>query len=328
MPVSIGGIISASDYNNIRNTLSSVYNTAYGQTLRSSPVISATSKVTSLQLEELYLDAQGCFVHQSGSVSSLIDVPALGQTVGADTSQTFNQTTGEKATIAASTTSGITDYNQLVVNISNFDGITSGWPDSSFSLGAATTSARSTAWGNSSSVRTIYHVVTFTFSSLTARDYYFNTGGELRFSASLTSGAGAKDTDWANMLAAIGTVKFDKYRLTADSGTVSTTGYDALTATYQSIYTKTGSGAYSNNDYTIEGRVVSDTVLRFRVSIDDGATGTIDEPVGGTTTSIVNTFRPDSSFVYNAATYTAVSIPAPSIASAVTLLSNNGSAPA
>jgi hypothetical protein len=328
MPVSIGGIISASDYNNIRTTLSSVYNTTYGQTLRSSPVVVASSKITSLQLEELYLDAQGCFVHQAGSISSLISVPALGQTVGADASQTFNQTTGEKTTIATSTTSGINDYNQLVIDISNFDGSTSGWPDSSFSLGTATTSARSTSWGNSSSNRTIYHVVTFTFSSLAARDYYFDTGGELRFSASLTSGSGSKDTDWANMLAAIGTVKFDKYRVTANSGTVSTTGYDVLTSTYQSFYTKSGSGAYSNNDYTIDGRVVSDTVLRFRVSIDDGSTGNIDEPVGGTITSIVNTFSPDSSFVYNATTYTAVSIPAPSIASAVTLLSNNSSAPA
>jgi hypothetical protein len=291
-------------------------------------VVAASSKVTSLQLEELYLDAQGCFVHQVGSISSFIDVPALGQTIGADTSQTFNQATGEKTTIASSETSGINDYDQLIIDISNFDGSASGWPDSGFSLGTATTSARSTSWGNSSNNRTIYHVVTFTFSSISERDYYFNTGGELRFSANLTSGSGSKDTDWSNMLSAIGTVKFDKYRITANSGTVSTTGYDALTSTYQSIYTKTGSGAYSNNDYTIEGREVSDTVLRFRVSIDDGSTGTVDEPVGGTITSIVNTFRPDSSFVYNAATYTAVSIPAPSIASAVTLLSNNSSAPA
>lgn len=327
MPVSIGGIISASDYNNTRNTLLSVYNTSYGQTMRSSSVVVASSKVTSLQLEELYLDAQGCFVHQAGSVSSLISVPAVGQTVGADASQTFNQNTGETATVASSTTSGINDYDQLVVNISNFNGSTSGWPDSSFSLGTATTSSRSTSWGNSSNNQTIYHIVTFTFSSLLARNYYFDTGGELRFSASLTSGAGSKDSDWANMLAAIGTVKFDKYRLTANSGTVSTTGHDALTSTYQSIYSKSGSGVYSNNDYTIDGRVVSNTVLRFRVSIDDGAAGVIDEPVGGTITSTVNTFRPDSSFVYNATSYTAVSIPSPSVASAVTLLSNNSSAP-
>ena len=260
MPVSVGGVISASEYNNIRTTLSTVYNTTYGQTLRSSPVVATSSKVTSQQLEELYLDAQGCYVHQAGSISALINVPATGQTIGADVSLEFNQVTGAKTATSTSTTSGINDYNQLVVDISNFDGSTSGWPDSSFSLGTADASARSTSWGNSSNNQTIYHVVTFTFASLAERDYYFETGGELRFSASLTAGSGAKDTDWANMLSAIGTIKFDKYRLTANSGTPSTSGYNALTSTYQLIYTKTGSGVYSSNDYTIAGRTVSDTV--------------------------------------------------------------------
>jgi hypothetical protein len=328
MPVSVGGIISATNYNNIRSTLSTVYNTTYGQTLRSSPVVATSSKITSQQMLELYLDAQGCHVHQQGSVSTLISVPAAGQTVGANTSQTFNQSTGAKTTPASGATSGVNDYDQLIINISNFNGSASGWPDSSFSVGTATSSARTASWGGNSQIQSIYHVVTFTFSDLANRDLYFNTGAEVRFSTSLTGGSGSKYTDWAGMLAAIGTIKFDKYRLTANSGTTSSIGYDALTSAYQQLYLKAGSGVYTDNDYTIEGRIVNDTVLRFRISLNDGDSNNIDESVSGTVVNNANTFRPDSSFVYDTVSYTAVSVPAPTIATVISMASNNSSAPA
>jgi hypothetical protein len=262
-------------------------------------------------------------------------VPPTGQTIGADTSQTFNQSTGSKAIPTDGTKQGVNDYTTLITNISNFNPSTTAFPIGNFTLGTATSSARSTTWGGSAdTAKSIYHVVTITFSSAAQMGFFFNAGGELRFSSTLTSGTGSKSTDWASLLSAMGTIRFGKYALIASSGTPTSagsggSGYDSLTSTYRQLFIKTGSGLYADNDYIIEGRTVSSTVLRFRISFNDDNTGlTVDESVDGTITSNVNTFRPDSSFVYNAVTYTAVSIAAPAIATVVAMTTDNVTPPA
>jgi hypothetical protein len=340
MAVVTGGSITAANYNNIRTTLSGVYSTEYGQTMRAVAVtggstFGVSNSVTSDQMRLLFLDAQSVYIHQQGATSTSVAVPPTGQTVGADVSQTFNQTTGATATPTDGGNQGHNDYDTLIVAISNFNGSVSGWPDSSFTLGSAVSSTpRTTSWGGSVDVaKSIYHVVTVTFASVNQMNYYFNAGGEIRFAASLTSGAGAKDTDWATMLTNMGTIKFDKYGITSDSG--SGTGYDGLTGSYAQLYIKTGSGVYADNDYTIEGYVTG-SVIRFRISFNDGDTGDQagvpldpqDESVGGSTNSSINTFRPDSTFTYAATSYQAVSISAPTIATVVQLTSDNVTPPA
>lgn len=345
MPVTVGGLITATDYNSIRTSLAGVYQTLYGQTLRSTAVTGFSTdglnanRVTSQQMLQLYLDSQSCFVHQQGAVSTTISVPPAAQTIGANTSQTYNQTTGALATPTEGALQGYNDFESVIAAISNFDGSVSGWPTSSFSLGVPLSSARSTTWGGATQIQSIYHVVTVTFSSVQAMNNYFNAGGSLRFTASLAGGTGAKSTDWATLLSNMGTVQFNKYRITASSGTPTPpgsggSGFDSLTGSYRQLYIRTGSGVYADNDYRIEG-FVSGAVLRFRISFNDGDVGEtgvplnpIDESVNGTTTSFVNTFRPDSSFVYNATNYTAVSIPAPTVATAVALTTDNGTPPA
>jgi hypothetical protein len=331
MPIT-GDLVTAAQYNTIRNTLSSVYSSLYGQNMVSTSTVADVDKITSQKMLDLFLDAQGAYVHQQGTVSTSISVPATGQTIGADSSSTFNQSTGAKSTPLEGSIQGFNDYSTLITNISNFDPSVTAFPVGNFTLGSALNSARSTAWGGSASaVQSIYHVITVTFSSLENRNFYFNAGGELRFSGSLTGGAGSKDTDWAALLSAMGTIRFNKYRITASSGTPTVlggSGYDSLTSTYRQLFIKTGSGVYADNDYTIEGRIVSNTVLRFRITFNDGDVGgTVDESVGGTTTSSVNTFRPDSSFVYNSVSYTAVSLPAPAVATVVAMTSDNVSPP-
>jgi hypothetical protein len=334
--VATGGKIFATDYNSIRTSVSGVLSSAYGQTLRSSALTGTVDSVTQAQWEDLYLDAQSAYVHQQGSAYASLAVPSVGYTVGADASQTFNQTTGARSTPANGSFMGVNDYTGIVTAITSFNGATSGFPIGNLSVGTATTSTRSTAWGGTTP-QAIYHVVTATFASVSQMDYYFNAGGEIRFTASLTSGSGSKDTDWANLLTAIGTVKFDKWELTASSGTPTPSGsggsgYDSLTSSYRQLFIKSGSGVYADNDYKIEG-FKSGAVLRFRITFNDGDVGTspsspVDESVGGTTTSNVIPVRPDSSFIYNAVTETAVSLAAPTIANQVLLTANNVSPPA
>ena len=328
--VAVGSSVLASDYNAMRTTVSSILNTQYNQTLLSSAVISDTDSVASSQILNLFLDLQKTYVHQIGSINTSIAVASTGYTIGADLSQNYNQSTGVKTSVTDGTKMGFNDLNSVVVAVSNFDGSVSGWPAGNFTLGTLLQNTRSSVWGGASDpVQAIYHVVTVTFSNATHMNSFFAAGGEIRFSASLTSPGNAKSVDWQSLLSAMSTIRFSKYRITAPSGTPNPTGsgFDSVTGSYRTLYTKVGSGVYTSNEYTIEGRLSASNTLRFRITLNDGATGT-DLSVIGTTTSSVNTFRPDSSFVYNAVTYDAVDIAAPTIATAESLMTNFGSPPA
>jgi|AntAceMinimDraft_1070359.scaffolds.fasta_scaffold22014_4 hypothetical protein len=324
--VSTAGTIFATDYNNIRSTVNSILNGSWGENLVSSAVVSNVNTITALQLKNLYIDLQRVVVHQTGSLSSTIAVPSVGLRIGADTAFAFNPSTGALTAVTDGTKMGVNDYIQVGTDISNFNPAVSGFPVGNLLPGTAITSTRSTAWGGAGQVQSIQHVVTVTFSSAIALSQYFSAGGEIRFFANLTGGSGSKSTDWAALLSAIGTVKFNKYTTTANSGTSANKGMDDLTGTYQQLLVKTGSGVYADNDYTIEGRADSTTVLRFQITFNDGDVGEgtgivfdpIDESVNGTLTSSVQSARPSSSFVYDTVTY-GVSRPAPTVVN-VTLL--------
>jgi hypothetical protein len=341
MPVNVGNEIQATQYNALRTVVNSILGTNYGQSLISTTAQSNISAVTSEKKRELFLDIQRTQIHHTNNLNNNIVIPPVGVTIAANTSQNYNQSTGVLSSVTDGEKMGYNDYEAAVNVLSDFNPSTIDiWPAQSFSLGTETVSSRNTGWGGDSQSQSIYHIVTFTFSNQTIRDQYFNAGGELRFSASLIGGSGAKDTDWSNLLSTIGTVRFSKWRLTANSGVINSSGsgFDSLTGTYRTLLTKSGSGLYSDNQYTIEARIEASNILRFRIRFNDADTGSgdpnfpaipgIDESVGGTTTSAVNTFRPNSSFLFNSETITAVSLPAPVINTVVALTVNNASPPA
>jgi hypothetical protein len=340
MPVSIGGEILASQYNALRTSVNTILNTNYGQSLISTQASASVTAVTSLKKRELFLDIQRTQVHHTAALNADISIPPVGVTIAAATSQNYNQSTGALTAVTNGVEMGYNDFESAVNTLSNFNPSTLNiWPVENFTLGTATNSTRSTTWGGNAQVQSIYHVLTFTFASQAARSQYFSAGGELRFTAALSNVVNAKGTDWQNLLSAIGTVRFNKWRLTASSGTPNPggSGFDSLSSIYRLLYTKAGSGVYADNDYTIEAQLPSSTVIRFRIAFNDSDIGTspiefpntgIDEPVQGTVTSTANTFRPNSSFVFNSESFTAVSLPAPTIATAVELTANNASPPA
>lgn len=333
--------IAASDYNSLRSNVSSVLVSCFNQTMLSSDVTGfavsglSADKVDHLQVERLFLDIQRCHVHQTGTASVSIAVPTTGYIVGADTAEDYDTATGARSAVVDGNKMGYNDYEVAVQTIVNFDGSVSGWPVGNFTLGTPQSSlTRSTSWGGTGDpASSIYHVITVTFSSTTHMNSYFCAGGELQFNASLTGGSSSKDSDWAALLSAMGTIKFNKYRITATSGTPTPTvsggsGYDSLTGSYRQLFIKSGSGVYANNEYTIEGYKVGN-ILRFRISMNDDYSGPFtDASVTGNVNSSCVTFRPDSSFVYNLTNYTAVSIVAPTLATAVNLTENYLSPPA
>ena len=121
------------------------------------------------------------------------------------------------------------------------------------------TSTRTAAWST-----TVTHDCTVTFSNAAHRQAFFNAGGKLNFSASRSGGSSNdQNTDWTNMLSAIGTVQMAYTATTASSGTTTSIGNQDLTTSYQTIYTKAGSGSYSTNFYQIQAKADNATTLRL-----------------------------------------------------------------
>lgn len=310
--MAIGDLISATDYNSIRTNTDSVLGATtlgYGQTLRSSAVASS-SLVTSNNMQLLYLDIMSAKVHQTGALNTTVVYPAIGDLIAWDTS-----------TAPDATKKGINDFITLNNSVVSFDFQTTRFPDACFSISSLSSSSRNgttNPWGTAVDTQTITHEVVITFTNANHMQYFFNAGGEIRFSSSLTSAVGAKSVDWSNMLAAMGSIAFNKWQTRSlnSSGTGTSIGSNNITSTYQTIYTKYGSSVYSDNFYTISARKPSVNTLRFLISFTDGDVGTdllnpVDENVTGTVTSLVQSRQPNSSFTINSTNYTAVSVANP-----------------
>lgn len=153
-----------------------------------------------------------------------------------------------------------------------------------------------------------------TFTDTNQRRYWFNAGGEIRVTATLTGQSGSKSNDWSTLLSNSGTVKMNYTETTTTgSGTTTTIGNYDLTTTYQTLFTKNGSGNYAENEYKIEARVDSTNAakLQFRITLTDadtgdppivpvpfgGTPGGVDEYVNGTLTVTMGYLQPSGSYV-------------------------------
>ena len=126
------------------------------------------------------------------------------------------------------------------------------------------------------------------------------------------------------MLSAMGTLTFnlDDLVSSGSTGTSANKGFYELTTSFQTLYTKTGSGAYSSNYYRIQGKVDSTTnptVLTFKVIMrddhalgsgvgPDGVAGNADDSQGyvdsvdGTIVSTIQTKRANNGVTHAAPT--------------------------
>lgn len=337
--VSVNSSITAASYNGVRTATTDILQTQWNQTPLSSLATGYKSvglnatPVNIENIERLYIDLQKVVVHQTGSLDNTVSVPVVGHSIAADTSQDYNQDTGDFSDITDGNEMGINDYILASTNIGNFDPQSSGFPVENFALGSALTNQRTTGWGGSSQVQSIYHIVNFTFGSTAHIESFFAAGGRIRFQASITdSSSGTKNSNWNSMLDSMGFVYFGKYKTTASSGTIpSSSGYDTLTTDYRTVITKTGSGVYSDNSYKIDIKMLDSLTIRARITFNDGDVGTdvsfpVDESVVGTVNSSINHLRPSSTFAYNNQAH-GVNIPAPATSTHYDLSSNSGSVP-
>ena len=160
------------------------------------------------------------------------------------------------------------------------------------SLSAAnSTRAYSTTWNG-----TISHIFKVVFNTELERRHFFNSGGEIRFSASVSySGSQAKTVDWKQTLTEIGTVDFGCQGTSVSSGigqAYGGIGHDYMSAAYQTAYYNAGGGVYNPNRFTIYAMELDDKTLQFKVTFSDPSYGNPDETVLAAVTSDAIFFRP------------------------------------
>jgi hypothetical protein len=119
------------------------------------------------------------------------------------------------------------------------------------------------------------HEVFADFSSYNAARFFFNAGGQIIFTPSLTSSSTeSKVVSWRNLLdTIIKEVRFG-YNTTKSTGSQETTvniGFYQLTTTYQEIFKKSPSSSYSENSYIIRARFIDNTrtTIIFEIMFDD-----------------------------------------------------------
>ena len=134
------------------------------------------------------------------------------------------------------------------------------------------------------SANQVYYEAKVAFTDEDNRRHFFNSGGELRFDATLTGvdAAHAQSVDWQTMSSAIATIKLS-HSSTESSASVGTPGYgfNMLTNTYQLVYTKGGTGDYAGNQINIYAKLSGTDSIDIKIAFDDvhpSDTGTWSNP--------------------------------------------------
>lgn len=277
-------IVTAANYNELQNTVSEILGTGfaeggYGQTLVSAPV-SVGEKVTASHLELLRTDINRIHVHQTGSLSSLVEIEKT-DLIGAND-------------IDGDTNKGWNAYVSVVNNLEANAGIVDG---TQVTLETATTSTRFSAWNGK-----VVHSFTITFDDSDHRRAFFNAGGEIHISATIEGDNSSKGQDWNTILTNMGTVKFksNTTEKTGSAGLLWPIGNFDLTTSYQKIFERRGQADYyAENRYFIYAKEISNRAIQFSIEFEDNDEGdpNDDEFIRGTLTSIIKQLRPTGSYV-------------------------------
>lgn len=299
--------ITAARLNNLQNRISLIYGqgsgqSGYGQTTLSSQVSSIEGVVQAEDLNSIYTDILNARVHQVGPGDISIATVSDRNIIAEDTSN-FIDDDGNVSSDPQGVKKGIQDFEDIMsqVEADKFK-----MHPSQASTALVLTDVRTASWNS-----LIYQTFTVTFDDADHRRHFFNSGGQIRLTASNSGARTPKGLDWAKLLGAnIGVISFG-HSSTQRNG-VDITGkpgnYD-LTSSFQDIYFKQGTGlsaegVYNGNTYTIKAREVSSSVLEFRVEFDDAVfDNRVDNNVDGRLESNVQLYIAKSS---------AVSVDAPS----------------
>jgi hypothetical protein len=297
--------ITAARINNLQASINLILGTGsgqngYGQIVTSAPVNNTGDIVQAEDMNAIYADILKARVHQVGPGDiGIAEIVQNLNEVATDTSFFVNDS-GVTSIDPDGFKKGIQDFENLMTLVVADKSL---MHPSQAILEPAISSARASSWNG-----LIYHEVAVTFSSESARRFFFNTGGEIRISATNTSAATPKGLDWNQLCAQVGTIKFNAETTIATGGGGSSIGNYDLTSAFQDIYTKVGSGTYSSiyagNIYTVKARSDISTRIIFRIEFNDVVfDNNIDNNVDGRLESVIQHYRANGDVTVLAPTY-------------------------
>lgn len=242
-----GSDILASDFVTLQDKVASLLGTSsgtrgYGQPIQSSDVFIG-NQITKAQWDLLRYDITSVRYHQDGVLPNILTVNV-----------------GDP--ISGSGSGASTNYNTLIetattnrFNLADNQSITS-------TISSATYSS---SWSTSASC-----TLTVTFSTAVEARHFFNSGGKIRISPSLTGGAATSQVNaWKGFLSSVGTRSFG-------ANTDPLINYYTLTNSYQTYYQGSLSTPYSANSYKLEAstNVANNstgtaTILYLKVTLSD-----------------------------------------------------------
>jgi hypothetical protein len=275
MTKATGTRIEDLDYNLIRNEIVRVLGAGGGKFGYGQPIVSSAvarnSVITSAHWNNLRFDILNARLHQDGVAPDLTQATA-------------------RTPIAYSTTSPLYQFNEAITTaVANKFNIGAG----QFLLQSGTSKTRTTAWSSK-----LASTVTVTFSTVDQARWFFNSGGEIRFSSSRTGGSltyQAQNTSWSNLLTTVGTISFKA------------TGFYELTNQYATVYTSPPAtpGDFSTNRYQIRAKSNNSnnsnggaTILEFEVTWEDNYTNVSfsgNDAIDGTLILTVDELRAEGS---------------------------------
>ena len=296
--------ITAARINNLQSSIALILGTGagqngYGQSVTSAPVSNA-DVVEAADMNAIYADILAARVHQVGVGDiGIAQVVQNLNTIAIDTSFYINDA-GVTSTDPDGFKKGIADFETVMTQVVVDKAV---MHSSQAALEPAIASSRSSSWNG-----LIYHEIAVTFASANHRRYFFNTGGELRISANNTGSSTPKGLDWTLLCSEVGNVKFSAETTVSSLGGGTSIGNYDLTASFQNIYQKIGSGTnqgvYAGNIYTVKAKSDIATRIIFRIDFNDIVqVGNIDNNVDGTLNSVMQHYRANSDISVVAPTY-------------------------
>jgi hypothetical protein len=288
-----GELIVASDFNTFRTDVLDIWDVGngdrgYGQidtgVASSIPTVAIGEEIKRTEWEAFRDAAQNCSDHQGSTTTfpptSEFNVGEIVEAHEADDGNAFD-INGSLAIIT---------FNRLLFDAGAV---------SVFSTSA--TNSRNADWDTQ-----LQHRFTAVFPTVDAARYFFNSGGQIRFEASLTGGSATPQNDsWQEVVDQMGTV-YMNHDFTFFGGGVgwsgSSIGYFDLTTAFQQIAIgiDNSGGSYGgyggNNDLTIEARTLDGPTgpngdtgrnLEFRIRFTDGSNNPFFDNVDGTMTSSI-----------------------------------------
>lgn len=284
----------------------------YGSTPSSYQVstdpLSNLNIVTAADINAIYSDMLRCRVHQLGTEPAEIAELIADANIIAETESFIVDNDGISVVDPDGAKKGLVDFENLMTSIETDRFLLHA---SQAALEPGISSLRTSAWN-----KIITHEFTVTFNNSNHRRHFFNAGGQIRISAAVINPIGDKALSWLRFFESFGVIIFD-YTSTRSStiGSGTQIGNYDLTASYQTVFTSTGTGytnaVYNGNLYRIEARAPNfvnssnqGETIQFKITMNDVAVDNlVDNFIVGSTNSEIQVYRANSQYV---------TVPAPS----------------